>query len=94
MVYKDNKLMVTRQEQAVIGAAQIGLGGGLMYFSSKQVKKGAWGKTTGNIVNIIGLSEIAAGVMNVGSAAVRTYTEKKTSREYWESRGYKVYDEE
>lgn len=78
----NGQLCATKGEQAFIGAAQIGIGAGVMKFSSNMVKKGSWGKTTGNIVNILALTECAAGVTNLGRAAYRAYVDKKDMEQY------------
>lgn len=92
MEVKNGNLYMNKKELALFGAGQISLGAGLLFISSKQVKKGSWGKTTGNIVNFIGFGEIGAGAINIGQAAIRHISDKQT-KEYWERQGYKVYEE-
>lgn len=89
----NGQLYMNKKELALLGTGQVLVGAGLMTLSSKQVKKGSWGKTAGNIVNFLGLSDIVAGGMNIGRAVVQHLDDQKRGKEYWESQGYKVYEE-
>lgn len=94
MKMENGNLYMNKKELALFGTGQMLVGAGMMVLSSKQVKKGSWGKTTGNIVNFLGFSEIVAGGINIGQAAVQHLDDQKRGKEYWESQGYKVYEEQ
>lgn len=91
MKYDGRDVLFNKYEMAGFGAVQIGIGAGLLAISSKQVKAGAWGKTTGNIVNAFGIGELVAGGVNLAHASVMAIEDKK-NREAWERQYYNVYE--
>ena len=85
-----------KRDFAVIGAIELGLGAGLLTLSSKKVKDGSWGKTTGNFVNFIGIGGLIDGAINEAKAVMLYMKDKETyetKKAYWEAQGYKVYEE-
>lgn len=68
---KFEDIAMNDDELVIYGGLQIGAGIGAIALSSYMVKKYYWGKTTGNIVNIIGIGEAMFGSYNMTNGIIR-----------------------